>query len=91
MAAQWPVYLAAHAGSEACSQRSWPEGPRSLWDWLVSWNDCRTFSTDYLVLWGGRQVLAFHCSPCMTVLCMLYAVVVQLCRCESAQMSLVID
>ena len=64
MAAQWPAYLAAHAGSETCSQRSWPEGPRSLWDWLVTWNDCRTFSANYLVLWGGRQVLALHCSSC---------------------------
>lgn len=60
MAAQWPVYLAGHSSSEACSQRSWPEGPQSLWDWLVTWNSCRTFSTNYLILWGGRWALAWH-------------------------------
>ncbi|KAL0039710.1 hypothetical protein WJX77_005832 [Trebouxia sp. C0004] len=54
MAAQWPGFVGSKGSSSLCSEQAWPEGPRSLWDWLVQWNTCRRFDDDYLVLWGAR-------------------------------------
>ncbi len=54
MAAQWPSFVGSKGSSSLCSQQAWPQGPRSLWDWLVQWNTCRRFDDDYLVLWGAR-------------------------------------
>ncbi|KAL0028230.1 hypothetical protein WJX79_003033 [Trebouxia sp. C0005] len=54
MAAQWPSFVGSECSSSLCSQQAWPQGPRSLWDWLVQWNTCRRFDDDYLVLWGAR-------------------------------------
>ena len=75
MAAQWPSFLASNPGGGSCSQQSWPQGPRSLWEWLTRWTACRRFDNDYMVLWGARQVSnktpvpsflfnAEHCSCC---------------------------
>lgn len=54
MAAQWPSFLASTPASNPCSHQAWPQGPRSLWNWLTHWNACRRFDDDYLVLWGAR-------------------------------------
>ncbi len=43
MAAQWPSFVGSKGSSSLCSQQAWPQGPRSLWDWLVQWNTCRRF------------------------------------------------
>ena len=56
MAAQWPSFLVSSSADIACSHELWPQGPKSLWDWLVQWNDCRSFGDDYLIMWGARQV-----------------------------------
>lgn len=54
MAAQWPSFLVRSSADIACSHELWPQGPKSLWDWLVQWNDCRSFGDDYLIMWGAR-------------------------------------
>jgi len=56
MAAQWPSFVGSQGSSSLCSEQAWPQGPRSLWDWLVQWNTCRHFDDDYLVLWGARYL-----------------------------------
>ncbi|KAA6424207.1 MAG: hypothetical protein FRX49_06166 [Trebouxia sp. A1-2] len=68
MAAQWPSFVGSEGSSSLCSQQAWPQGPRSLWDWLVQWNTCRRFDDDYLVLWGARYIYStilhfFTCHP----------------------------
>lgn len=68
MAAQWPSFVGSQGSSSLCSEQAWPQGPRSLWDWLVQWNTCRRFDDDYLVLWGARYLYStlvrfFTCHP----------------------------
>ena len=68
MAAQWPSFVGSKGSSSLCSEQAWPQGPRSLWDWLVQWNTCRRFDDDYLVLWGARYFYStiLHFFTCHT-------------------------